>query len=195
MNKQVFILELKKSLQHLPAEEQQDILRDMDEYFHEATLRGLSEEEITEKLGSPKKISDTIIAEAKIKKIDHASTFSQKMSAVFGALIAILILAPFNFIFVFIPLLLISLLLIGFWPIAIALFISVPFVLVGIIIALFVVKFKLIALAFLCFFAIGWGSMVIAVALGLSYLTLLYFKGVTKLFQWNINFIKNRMRN
>ncbi len=195
MNKQTFFLELRKSLTYLPIAEQQDILRDMEEYFHEAELRGLSEEEIIEKLGSPKKISDTIIAEAKIKRIDNASTFSQKISAVFGALIAILILAPFNFIFVFIPLLLVSLLLIACWPIAIALFISVPFVLVGLIIALFAVNFKLIALVFLLFFAIGWGSMVVAVALGLSFLTLLYFKAVTKLFQWNINFIKSRMRN
>ena len=195
MNKQQFFLQLKQSLTHLPAEEQQDILRDMEEYFHEAELRGLSEEEITEKLGSPKKISDTIIAEYKVKRINNAGTFTQKISAVFGALIAILILAPFNFIFVFIPLIIISLLLIACWPIAFALFISIPIVLIGIIIALFIMPFKIIALLFLLCLAIGWCSMVFVVALGLSCLTILFFKGISKLFQWNINFIKNRMRN
>ncbi len=194
MNKQQFLSELEKYLNDLSAEERNDILRDMEEYFREAKSRGRSEEDVLEKLGSPKIFSETIIAEAKVKRIRTASTWPQKISAGFGALLAILLLTPFNLIFVLLPLLLVTLMIIVGWPIVLAIALSLPVVLLVLFFLIFEVGFKLFALLSLLFFAIGWFGMVTAVVVGFFYVTLFYFKGVAKLFQWNIQFIKNRMK-
>src|ERR1700734_1931146 len=103
MNKQEFLHELDKALASLSKEERQDILRDMEEYFHEGMSRGQSEEDIVNKLGSPKEIADTIIAETKVKRLNEAPTIPLKFKAMIAALFAILLLTPFNLIFVLLP--------------------------------------------------------------------------------------------
>lgn len=194
MNKEEFLAELKRRLNSLSDEERNDILRDMEEYFYEAKSRGLSEQEVTAKLGSPKKLAETIVAEAKVKRINTASTIPGKISAFFAALFAIILLTPFNLIFVLIPLFLVTLLILISWPIALLLMISLPIVLIILLATAIHVGLKLFALLAILFFGIGWFGMTFAVMFGLAYVTYLFFKGVAKLFMWNINFIKNRMR-
>ena len=195
MNKINFFDELNRSLLKLSKEERDDILRDMEEYFYEGNKRGLSEEEIIEKFGSPKKMSETIIAEAKVKRISTATTIPKKMSAVVSATLAILVLAPFSFLFIVIPLLFIGALFCGLWPLALFLTISLPFVLCIFGFSMFQIGFHFIALLCLLFFALGWISMVVAVMLGLFFFSVLLFQGLVKLFQWNINFIKKQIRS
>lgn len=195
MSKQVFLSELDKALSGLSEAERKDILRDIEEYFHESMSRGRSEQEVLQKLGSVKTLSETIIAEAKVKRINSANSIAQKIYAIFGALIAILLLTPFNLIFVLFPLLLATFFIIIGWPVVIAIAFTVPIVFVVLIILVFQVGFKLFALLALLFFAIGWVSMSVVAIVGFIYLTLFYFKGIARLFQWNIKFIKNRMRS
>lgn len=195
MNKELFLSELKNRLNDLSEEERQDILRDIEEYFREGQSRGLSENQVIEKLDSPKKLAETIIAEAKIKRINEADTIPQKISAIFAAFLAILVLTPFNLIFVCIPLLIITLFFIISWPIAFLITVTLPIVLVILFFMIISAGFNFFAIVSLLFFAIGWFGMVFAVVVGLIYLTLLYFKGIAGLLRWNVNFIKNRMRN
>lgn len=195
MNKQTFLSELAKALADLSEEERQDILRDMEEYFHEGIRRGQSEEEIVKKLGSPKSIAETIIAETKVKRINKANTIPLKIKAAFAALFAILLLAPFNVIFVLLPLFIITLFIVMGWPIVLIIAITLPIIWLVSIFLGFYVGFHLFALLAILCFAIGWFGMVAAIVVGFLYLTLLYFKGIAKLFQWNIQFIKNRMKD
>ena len=194
MNKTAFLTELKQALSALSEAERADVLRDMEEYFYEASQRGLTDEAIIAKLGSPKKIAEPIIAEAKVKRIESATSFPGKMTAVFGALLAILVLTPFNFIFLFFPLLFVSLLLVCAWPIAILCVLSLPIALIAAVFMMFHVGFKLFAFFALLFLLIGWGGLTAMIVLGLVFLTVLFFQGVAKLCRWNINFIKNQMR-
>lgn len=194
MNKQTFLTELEKNLKELSPEERQDIIRDMEEYFREAMSHGQQEEEIVKKLGSPKILSETILAEAKVKRIEKAPTVSKKVSAIFGALGAILVLTPFNFFFVLLPLLFVSLFFIIGWPLMIVGLISLPILLILSVLMVIHVGFKIFALLAILFFAVGWCGLIGAAFVGLIYLTIFYFKGIARLFQWNINFVKNRMR-
>jgi uncharacterized membrane protein len=194
MNKQMYLSELEKELANLSYVERADIMRDMEEYFREGELHGRTEDEIIKQLGSPKKLAETLRAEAKVKKIQEASSVTQKFGAVLAALIAILLLTPFNLIFVLFPLLFITLLLIVGWPIVIILAITLPIIWIFDIFLSFFVGFNIFALLALLFFAIGWCGLVVTVLVGFSFLTILYFKGIAALFMWNINFIKNRMR-
>lgn len=194
MNKQSFLKELEISLAHLSPEERDDILRDMEEHFHEAEKRGQSEAETIKKLGSPKIIAETISAEQKVKKIDEANTIPQKIRALFGALFAILLLTPFNLIFVLLPLFLVTLFFIIGWPIVFAIIISLPIVFIlGIMMSIHV-GLQIFALLSILFFALGWLGFVIALSVGFFYLTLFYFKAIAKLLQWNIQFVKNHMK-
>ncbi|HVE44737.1 MAG TPA: DUF1700 domain-containing protein [Gammaproteobacteria bacterium] len=194
MRKQDFLKELEAKLNCLLAEERKEILRDIEEYFDEGHRRNQSDEEIIKKLGSAKAISETIIAEAKVKRISHATTFSQKIFALLSAFFAILLLTPFNLIFVLIPLLIITSIIVSGWPVVLAMIVSLPVaVILGMIFAINV-GFHLFTLLAILFFVIAWISAVITITIGFTCLTLAYFKGVAKLFLWNINFIKNRAR-
>lgn len=194
MNKQAFLNELEQILQGLSPEERKDIMRDMEEYFREATSHGRSEEETVKKLGSPKEFSETILAEAKVKRIQTAPTVSKKISAVFGALGAILVLTPFNFFFVLIPMLLVTFFFVLGWGLMLMGFLSLPVLIIVSIFLIIDVGFKLFALLSILFFVIGWFGLIGAIFIALTYLTLFFFKGIATLFQWNVSFVKNRMR-
>ena len=195
MNKHTFLTELEKRLLHLPYEERQDILRDMEEYFREGKIHGKSDEDIIKSLGSPRKIAETIIAEAKVKRISEASTFTQKVAALFSAMLAVLLLIPFNLIFVFLPLLLATLIIVIGWPIVFVIILCLP--IIWFINALLAIQigFHFFSLLALIFFGIGCLSIVMIIVFGFFYLTLFYFKGVTKLLKWNLTFIKRHMRD
>ncbi len=195
MNKSTFFTELNSSLEKLSKEEREDILRDMEEHFYEGRKRGLSEEELIEKLGSPKKIGDTFVAETKVKRINQAKTVPQKVAAYFSALLAILILAPISFIVILIPLLIIGSILIGLWHFTFLLLLGLLPVLFLSPVAMFSVSFNLLALLTIVFLAIGYCSFVVAVFVAMCLLSLWLFKGTVKLFQWTINFIKKEVRD
>jgi uncharacterized membrane protein len=194
MNKQEYLRELERRLSSLSATERADILRDVEEHFREGMLRGRSEEEISRQLGSPRKFSEAFIAESRIKDINTAPSVSKKFYAVLVALVAIMVLTPFNLIFIGIPLLLITLFFIIGWPIVLVLAITLPFVWMINIFMSFFIGFNIFALLALFFFAIGWCGFVIAIGMVLSYLTVLYFRAIAAILMWNINFVKNRIR-
>ena len=130
-----------------------------------------------------------------VSSVSTATTVPQKMSALFGATLAILVLAPFSFLFVCIPLFFIMVLLCCLWPMAFFLAVSLPFVLIVLALMMFQVGFKLLALLCLLFFAMGWSSMVVAVVVGLSLVSVFLFQGLARFFQWNIDLIKKQVRS
>lgn len=193
MNKQSFLTELERELAALTPAERKDVLRDMEEYFYEASQRGRSEEDVIKQLGSPKKLAESIIAEAKIKRIDTADTFWLKTSAIFGALFALILLAPINLIFVFVPFLIITFLLVLGWSVAIGITLATPIIWIALLLSLFFGFGWFLLLSFI-FFVIGWSGLAFIAVIALFYLTIFYFKAIASWLRWNLQFIKNRMR-
>ncbi|MGM9921319.1 MAG: DUF4097 family beta strand repeat-containing protein [Bhargavaea sp.] len=62
MNKEQFLHVLGEKLSALPAEEKQDVLGDLDEYFDEGIRDGKSEQEIAASLGTPESIASDILS-------------------------------------------------------------------------------------------------------------------------------------
>ena len=62
MNKEQFLHALGKELAVLPAEEKEDVLGDLDEYFEEGLRDGKSEHEIAASLGTPESIAADILS-------------------------------------------------------------------------------------------------------------------------------------
>jgi len=194
MNKQEYIHQLSARLSSLTANERAEILRDVEEHFREAMQAGRSEEAVVKQLGDPKAFADMMTAERKIKRIDSANTLGKKLWAVVGAAIAIVVLTPFNLIFVFLPLLLATLFIISGWPIVLILALSIPIAFIFALGMMIKVGFHLLMLLAIIFLLIGWGALVVAIFVGFYFLTFLYIKGITALFNWNLKFIKRSMR-
>jgi uncharacterized membrane protein len=192
MTKSEFIEQLKKELSGLPQTEIDDIIRDQEEIIRDALAAGRSEESIIASLGSPAELAKNLRAEIKIEKAKDESKLPAKVKGVFGAAGAVLVLAPFNLIFVLGPLIGLFGALFGGWAAAIAI----------------TIVFFTLTCAFL-FFAIilpgsllGWLGVAIGLmggmffglaAFGVMYLiTMLVAQLVLKYLQWNVNFVKRQ---
>ena len=97
MTEQQFLNELELALTRLPAEERNDILSDIKEYFSNGREDGKSDSEIAASLGSPKEIAEElsenqihipekITSSNKIINIPHANFSNVMMDIDFGSL-------------------------------------------------------------------------------------------------------------
>ncbi|MGZ3727113.1 MAG: DUF1700 domain-containing protein, partial [Pseudobdellovibrio sp.] len=135
MNKKDFLDTLKVALSGLHSEEVQDILRDQEEFIREAVSAGRSETDVLNSLGNPIELAKNLKAEFKIEKaseqikkaeeqMDDKSSgnksFSKNVSAMMSAVGAVLLLAPFNLIFVLGPLLAAIGIFMAGWSVSIA---------------------------------------------------------------------------
>jgi uncharacterized membrane protein len=194
MNKQQYINELTSRLSVLSPDERSDILRDVEEHFREAGLAARSDESVVAQLGSPKVFADMMIAETKVNRIQTATTLSSKLKAIVGAAFAILVLTPFNLIFVLIPLILVTSFIVTGWPVIMLFILSLPIACIAAVVMMFTAGFNLYLSFAILFFVFGWCGLVIAMTVGFYYITLFYVKGVSALFKWNLQFIKRSMR-
>ncbi len=117
MTQNEFLKQLKESLEKRGVEKVSDILTDYQEHFTHGLQNGKTEEEISTKLGSPQNLALAFETESMIEKVkDKNSRFQWEMSLkVLGRL---LILAPFNFLVLFIPGALIFAFLVTAWSVA-----------------------------------------------------------------------------
>lgn len=117
-NRAEYLNELATHLSRLPEAERTDILRDQNEFFHEAVLSGRTEADVIGSLGEPKQLAKTLIAESRVTASENAfgtdserasdtamkpASLPTQVSAMLRAFIAIIALAPFNLIFVLGP--------------------------------------------------------------------------------------------
>ena len=102
MTKNEFIKLLKLELERHNIDKVTDILADYEEHFEHALASGKTESEISTKLGTPVTIAKSYETEAMISKVkDTSAPFDFKFALnVLGRLI---IIAPFNFLFLCIP--------------------------------------------------------------------------------------------
>ncbi len=118
MNKLEFLKLLKLELETNGVRNVQDIMADYEEHFTHGLSKGKSEEEISKNLGSPLTIASAYKTDSMIKEIKSSDKgFDMKLAL--NVVMRLLILAPFNFIVLFIPGAIIFGLLVGGWGAAI----------------------------------------------------------------------------
>ncbi len=187
MNKLEFMTLLKSELERLKVQKINEVLADYEEHFAHASRKGISEEEISKKLGSPLTLAKAYETEALIFGLKEKGQGLQIGSTV-KVFLRLLILAPFNFFVVFIPGAIVFSILIAGWSVALAIA-AAGF---GILSALPGLIFSGLG------FWLGLGSVmaftgIISIAL-LSFLIMFViskfiFKGLLQYFQWNLDFI------
>ena len=192
MNKKDFLDLLKVSLNGLPTAEVNDILRDQEEFIREAISAGRTEEEVLKSLGSPIELARNLKAEIKIEKAQDENNFIDKLKSLLGAIGAVLVLAPFNLIFVLGPMLALFGLLIGGWATALSLTgVFIFFIVLFFGFAVFVPASFFVYSALL-FGALG-GVFFGLAGIGIMYfITLIVSHLILKYLKWNLNFIKKQ---
>ena len=79
MTEKQFTSELETALKRLPAEERNDIIQDIKEYFTNGREDGKSESEIASSLGSPEKIADELLASYSFEENEEEMTSSNEV--------------------------------------------------------------------------------------------------------------------
>lgn len=202
MQKTEYINQLKKELSDLPSNDVEDIIRDQEEFIREALAAGRSETEFLQSIGTPSELAKNIKAELKYEKaeskIENAEKdfhLSIKLKSVIAAVLAVLVLAPFNLIFVLGPFLALLGLLMGGWVFS--------FVFGAVSLAALVLFFSTIIhsggavwalLATFFGFLSGLAFSMVMIAT-MYFVSLFVLKIITRYLRWNLNFLKVSAKN
>lgn len=119
MNKWEFLKTLKTELERNGIQQAEDILSDYEEHFTHGLNKGKTEVEISEALGHPSTIAKAYKTESLISEIKNPQNGFQ-WSLAFNIIGRLLVIAPFNFIILFIPGALILALLASGWATSVA---------------------------------------------------------------------------
>nr|WP_295902566.1 DUF1700 domain-containing protein [uncultured Bdellovibrio sp.] len=119
MNKQEFLKTLREELERHQVPNVQDILSDYEEHFNHGLSKRKTEEEISEGLGFPPTIAKAHKTESLISEIQNPENGFQ-WSLAFNVIGRLLVIAPFNFIVLFIPGVVVLSLLASGWAVALA---------------------------------------------------------------------------
>ncbi|MBL7542701.1 MAG: DUF1700 domain-containing protein [Bdellovibrionaceae bacterium] len=119
MTKQEFLRQLKTELESNQIRNISDILADYEEHFNHAQVNGKSEPEITASLGLPVTIAQAYKTDHMIQEIKNTENKFQWSLAI-NIIGRLIILAPFNFIVLFIPGIIIFALLTAGWSMSLA---------------------------------------------------------------------------
>lgn len=187
MNQIEFLNKLAEFLKSNGVERIDDILADYKEHFAMGAENGKTEAEISQKLGDPATIAKAYQTEGMIREIKNPETkfsFSKALN-ILGRLI---ILAPFNFLVIFIPGITLGSLLIAGWSIAFALFVVGPTIL-GVTIVSGIVGISFwVAVASIAQFLTLLGASVLITCL-MFFLSKQFVLACISYLQWNLKFI------
>ena len=123
MNKNEFLEQLSSSLQNMPNSEKKDIISEYETHFISGKQDGISEEEISKKLGNPKTIAKELNVSYAISNADNRRSLKNIMTALFS----VMSLSVLNFICIIIAFFLLLFLL----PLLLALIIATPLLIIS----------------------------------------------------------------
>lgn len=187
MTKNEFLAVLKSELQKNNVQNISEILSDYEEHFVHGLQSGKSEQAITEKLGNPATIAKAYETEKLISQVKDPKNQFQVGTAlkVLGRLIVI---APFNFIILFIPgIFIFSMVVVG-WSMVVA----SGGLAIGILGTIFKLSLStlsswaLIALGSSFFASVGWSLLAALIMFAISKYILL---ALINYLQWNLKFV------
>ena len=194
MNKEQFLTKMKIYLRSIPEPERNELLADYESHFDSALEEGKSQEQVAKALGNPKILAAEIKADYYIENANQKNTISN----VFSAVLAAAALGFFNLVFVLGPFFGFIGILISFWSVSAALFISG---FVGALASLYSVLFKHsffdIAQLDISFPTLFFGLISISLTgffmcILCYYLTKSFFMLTVKYLKWNLNIISQR---
>ena len=202
MQKTEYINQLKKELSDLPNNEVEDIIRDQEEFIREALAAGRSEAELLKSIGTPADFAKNIKAEIKYEKVESKIQTAEKdfhlsikLKSLVGAVIALLVLAPFNLIFVLGPFLALLGLLMGGWIFSFvfgAVSLAALVLFFGTIIHSGGSVWSILATFFGSLSGLAFSMVMVAT---MYFVSLLVFKILTRYLRWNLNFLKVSAKN
>ena len=192
LTRREYLEKLRGELSQMSRFEVEDIIRDQEEYIHDAISSGRLERDVMQSLGEPKAFATNILAGSKIQKADQATNLKDQIGGTMNAVFAILALAPLNLIFVLGPFMACSGFLVAGWSIAMGLFAAA----IGFI-GLFFMKLVFISAGFWAhlstfFFAAGVVGLSLISFVLITYLTKWFLKATIAYLKWNLNFIQAR---
>lgn len=194
MNRQDFITQLRRELRGLPESEIDDILRDQEELISDALRAGRTEESILNSLGSPADLARSLKAEIKIDRAVGEPKLSRQLRGAFGAVGALLVLAPFNLIFVLGPFMAVLGILFSGWVVATVLG-GLALLLVGTFFSeLIMISASLWVQLSLFFGFMGGLGLSILALVAMYYITRMVMRLTLSYLKWNLNFIRSRVK-
>jgi uncharacterized membrane protein len=192
MNKNEYINELTKQLKKLPSQEIEEILSDYREHFEIGQRSGKTEEDISKALGHPRSVAQGYLVSSLVNEAKTSSSIMARSKILFRIMLVMLVLAPFNFLVIVGPFLILFALTLAGWavPVAIggvsiaimgAFFTAGPAFTIGI--------YQGLSLLFMFLGALGLAALG---ALIMILVSKLLTQLVASYLRWNINFITAR---
>jgi uncharacterized membrane protein len=192
MKRSEFFYELRKELQGLSFDEVEDIVRDHEEMLTDGIAAGKSEEELLSSFGKPQELARALKAQNRIDKASEEKVLSKQLRGVLGAVGALLVLAPFNLIFVLGPFCALLGVLIGGWAAGIAVSAVALALLVVFFSKLIFVSASVWVYLSLFFGFLGCIGAASLVLIAMYFVTRFFAKLLLSYLKWNLNFIKSR---
>lgn len=191
MNKTEYFSALKAELKGIPASEIEEIVRDQQEYITEALRAGRAETDVIESLGSPTDFAKEIKASQQVRAAATETKLISKTDKVFRAILALCVLAPFNFLVLLGPFIALCCILLSFWLVAVIGF--------GASLAIFISSFFALSKGAALFVGVFFGG-ISGIGFGLLgliacyYLTLWSLRGTAWYLNKNFEIVKGAVR-
>jgi uncharacterized membrane protein len=192
MTREQFLASLRGHLSALPSGEVEEILRDQEEYIRDATMAGRSEAEVIQSLGDAATFAKSLVVESKFQKIETSTSIQNQVGNTFGAVVAVLALAPLNLIFVLGPFLVILALLFAGWSVVFAILMAAVGMLFGLFFKFLFSGMGILLVLAILFFSLGSVGIAALGIILMIWITKWIFTGTLAYLKWNVNFIRAR---
>lgn len=180
MMKNEFLQKVRQTTSRLSKEEQEDIIRDLEEHFYFGKAEGKSEEEIVAGLGSPEKMGRALVATYRMEQVQE----KQSIGNVFQAVWAVIGLSLFNVIIVLGPFLaLIGVILAGWLT-------GASFIVSPVLYCISALLFPPGFAAYEFFIAITLAGAGIFLCIGMYYVTIYVTRAFMQYVHWNYRLMK-----
>ena len=192
MKQQEFIKQLRKQLNGLPQVEIEDIVRDQEEFIREAIAAGREEESVVLSLGSADELAKNLKAHFKIEQAQDEQKLGRQVRGAFGAVGALLVLAPFNLIFVLGPFCGLLGVTIAGWAVAFVMSLVSVLMMCAFFAEIIFVSSGVLAHLSTFFTFLGFMGMAYLFLVGMYFSTKFIVRITLSYLKWNLNFIKNQ---
>ena len=192
MGKLDYIGDLKRNLRALPDADVREILADYEEHFDAARSAGKSEADIITGLGPAKTVAQGYLMNNLIKEVSSSPSTIRRSGALIGMMMLFLVLAPFNFLVIVGPFLILACLLLAGW--------CIPITMTGVAIAALVTFFVAGSTSVLgtlqgfslCFMLLGTIGISALIAMVMILLSRGMIQLVSSYIRWNYKIIVAR---
>lgn len=190
MTKNEFLKSLKQELERHKVHNVQDVLADYEEHFEHGLAKGKSEFEISQSLGQTSTIAKAYKADSLINEVKNPENGFQWSLAI-NVVGRLLIIAPFNFIVLFIPSIVIFSLLVTGWVLSLAIS-AAGLAIAGVFPAL--ISFSATSWAWIAAASASLGVVSLGILLGMIMfiITKYILLALINYLQWNIKFITQK---